>query len=203
MDLDIWIGLPAEENNRVANIYAAKAGGRQEPESFYRDLFTEGTLVRKTFTSPRGLHSVSAMNVPEIRALGMVFFGGIGTASSLAKFYAMLANGGQMEERAYFNPDSIRQWMATSLTEGMDKTLQIPTAFSAGFMKDPAETPRRLFGPARPAFGHPGAGGSHAFADPESGISFAYVMNQMEQSVLPNEKSLRLVEAVYQNDGSD
>jgi len=36
-----------------------------------------------------------------------------------------------------------------------------------------------------------------AFADPEHGISFAYVMNQMEQSVLPNAKSLRLVEGIY------
>jgi CubicO group peptidase (beta-lactamase class C family) len=48
------------------------------------------------------------------------------------------------------------------------------------------------------AFGQPGAGGSHAFADPASKIGFAYVMNQMEQSVLPNEKSLRLVKALYQ-----
>jgi len=47
------------------------------------------------------------------------------------------------------------------------------------------------------SFGHPGAGGSHAFADPENNIAFAYVMNQMEQSVLPNEKSLRLIEAIY------
>jgi CubicO group peptidase (beta-lactamase class C family) len=55
----------------------------------------------------------------------------------------------------------------------------------------------RLFGPSPVAFGHPGAGGSHAFADPEHSISFAYVMNQMEQSLLPNEKSLRLVDAIY------
>jgi CubicO group peptidase (beta-lactamase class C family) len=70
--------------------------------------------------------------------------------------------------------------------------------FSAGFMKDPRDAVRRLFGPSAAAFGHPGAGGSHAFADPENKIAFAYVMNQMEQSVLPNEKSLRLVEATYQ-----
>ena len=38
----------------------------------------------------------------------------------------------------------------------------------------------------------------HASADPENGISFAYVMNQMEQPVLPNEKSLRVVEAIYE-----
>ena len=42
------------------------------------------------------------------------------------------------------------------------------------------------------------SGGIHAFADPERGISFAYVMNQMEQSLLPNEKSLRLVDALYE-----
>ena len=75
--------------------------------------------------------------------------------------------------------------------------LQIPTAFSAGFMKDAPESPKRIFGPSTSAFGHPGAGGSNAFADTENKISFAYVMNQMEQSLLPNEKSLRLVDALY------
>jgi CubicO group peptidase (beta-lactamase class C family) len=64
-------------------------------------------------------------------------------------------------------------------------------------MKDPPEREARIFGPSELAFGHPGAGGSHAFADPESGIAFAYVMNQMAQSLLPNTRSLRLVDAVY------
>ena len=69
--------------------------------------------------------------------------------------------------------------------------------FSAGFMKDPRNVARRMFGKPSGAFGHPGAGGVHAFADPENRLSFAYVMNQMEQSLLPNEKSLRLVDAIY------
>jgi CubicO group peptidase (beta-lactamase class C family) len=56
---------------------------------------------------------------------------------------------------------------------------------------------KRRFGKSQSGFGHPGAGGSHAFADPDNKISFAYVMNQMEQSVLPNEKSLRLVNRIY------
>ena len=89
--------------------------------------------------------------------------------------------------------------MTTTLTSGMDRVFQIPTAFSAGFMKDSPESRRaRIFGPSSLAFGHPGAGGSHAFADPENNIAFAYVMNQMEQSLLPNEKSLRLVDAIYE-----
>ena len=65
-------------------------------------------------------------------------------------------------------------------------------------MMDPPDVRRRIFGPTRTAFGHPGAGGSHAFADLKNKISFAYVMNQMEQSLLPNDKSLRVVDAIYQ-----
>ena len=152
--------------------------------------------MRKAFTSPHGLHSVSAMNDPAERSRSIVSFGGIGSASSLAKFYAMLANGGEMDGRRYFENKTILQ-MTTTLTSGMDRVFQIPTAFSAGFMKDPPDAGRRIFGPSTLAFGHPGAGGSHAFADPENGIAFAYVMNQMEQSLLPNEKSLRLVDAMY------
>ncbi|MFL6520462.1 MAG: serine hydrolase domain-containing protein [Chthoniobacterales bacterium] len=196
LGLDVWIGLPAEEHHPTATIYAAKAGGEQTPAEFYRELTTPGTLVRKTFTSPAGLHSIAAMNTAENRALDIISFSGIGSASSLAKFYGMLANGGEMEERRYFKAETIAQMTAT-LASGIDRILQIPTSFSAGFMKDSPEASARIFGPSPSGFGHPGAGGSNAFADPENGIGFAYVMNQMEQSLLPNEKSLRLIDAIY------
>jgi CubicO group peptidase (beta-lactamase class C family) len=196
LDLDIWIGLPDSERERVATIYAAKAGGAASPAEFYRDLATPGTIARKAFTSPRGLHSVSGMNSQENRALPFVSFGGIGSATSLARFYAMLANGGELDGHQFFTPETLAK-MTTTLASGLDRVFQIPTAFSAGFMKDPPGATRRLFGPSPLAFGHPGAGGSHALADPEHGISFGYVMNQMEQSLLPNEKSLRLVDAIY------
>ncbi|MEP6809738.1 MAG: serine hydrolase domain-containing protein [Chthoniobacterales bacterium] len=196
--LDLWIGLPEIENSRVATIAAARSGRSPQPEQFYRDLATPGTLVRKVFTSPAGMHSVSGMNTLQARAQEIVSFGGIGSASSLAKFYSLLANGGEMDGHIFFQPETLRQ-MATTLTAGEDRVFQIPTAFSAGFMKDPPRTKRRIFGPSLSAFGHPGAGGSHAFADPENRLAFAYVMNQMEQSLLPNEKALRLVDAAFGN----
>ena len=196
LGLDIWIGLPPPELSRAATMYAAKAGGEQTPAEFYRELVTPGTLVRKTFTSPAGLHSIAAMNAAENRALEIVSFSGIGSASSLAKFYGMLAHDGALDGHRYFKPATISQ-MTTTLASGIDRILQIPTAFSAGFMKDSPESSPRIFGPSASAFGHPGAGGSNAFADPENGIGFAYVMNQMEQSLLPNEKSLRLVDVIY------
>lgn len=196
LQLDFWIGLPEKEDPRVAMIYAAKSGRAREPEQFYRDLVTPGTLARKAFTSPYGLHVISKMNDPAIRAQPIVSLGGIGSASALAKFYSMLANGGTCDGKSFFSDKTIA-WMNTSLSDGVDCVFQIPTAFSAGFMKDSRDAARNIFGPLPTCFGHPGAGGSHAFADPENRIAFAYVMNQMEQSLLPNEKSLRLVEAIY------
>jgi CubicO group peptidase (beta-lactamase class C family) len=196
LGFDLWIGLPENENPRVATVYAARSGRPPEPKKFYSDLTTPGTLARKTFSSPYGLKSVSEMNAPTIRAQPIVSFGGIGSASALAKFYSMLAEGGKLDGRTFFAEETIA-WMITTLADGMDRVFQIPTAFSAGFMKDPRNAARRMFGASSNAFGHPGAGGSHAFGDPENRISFAYVMNQMEQSLLPNEKSLRLVDAIY------
>ncbi len=208
LSLDFWIGLPEELNFRCATIYPAKTSvppelknrlsgwDRPSGSDFYRDLVKPGTLQRKTFTSPYGLNAVSDMNKPANRARDFVSFGGIGSASALAKFYAALANGGEIGGRRFFGNDSIKL-MTTTISDGLDRVFEIPTAFSAGFMKDSASVRRKIFGPFTNAFGHPGAGGSHAFADSENKISFAYVMNQMEQSVLPNEKSLRLVDAIY------
>ena len=155
-----------------------------------------GTLARKTFTSPYGLHVISKMNEPAIRAHPIVSFGGIGSASALAKFYSILANGGKFDGRTFFSEKALA-WMTTTLADGVDHVFQIPTAFSAGFMKDSRNAARPIFGPSAISFGHPGAGGSHAFADSQNKIAFAYVMNQIEQSLLPTKKSLRLVDAIY------
>jgi len=194
--LDLWIGLPENENARVATMYAPKASETPEPRQFYLDVTTRGTFAHKTFTSPHGLNAVSELNKPEIRAQSFISFGGVGSANSLAKFYAMLANTGRIEDRQFFSERTL-SWMGTTLADGMDRVFEIPTAFSAGFMKDPEKSWRRRFGISSSSFGHPGAGGSNGFADPENKIGFAYVMNQMAQSVLPNEKSLRLVDAIY------
>jgi CubicO group peptidase (beta-lactamase class C family) len=198
LNLDFWIGLPKKQNSRMATMYAARSGKPPEPKQFYADLVRPGTLARKTFTSPYGLNAISQMNSVEIREQPIVSFGGIGSASALAKFYSMLANGGKADGRTFFSGETLER-MKTTLSDGVDRVFQMPTAFSAGFMKDARETTRRIFGPSRTSFGHPGAGGSHAFVDLENKIAFAYVMNQMEQSLLPNEKSLQLVDAIYRS----
>src|SRR5437764_14781367 len=106
------------------------------------------------------------MNKPENRAREFVSFGGIGSASALAKFYAMLANDGEINDRKFFTSNTIKL-MATIISDGLDRVFEIPMAFSAGLMKDAPGAERKLYGPSSNAFGHPGAGGSHTFAEPE------------------------------------
>jgi CubicO group peptidase (beta-lactamase class C family) len=200
LGIDVWIGVPDEMVADVAPVFPARTPPPKE-DIFYSELFRSGSFTAQAFTSPRGLHSATALNQPAALSAGFPAFGGVGTAVGLAQFYGMLAHGGVQEAKRYFEPHAI-DWMTTTLTDGADRVLNLETAFSCGFMRDPIDSStgakkRSIFGPSQTAFGHPGAGGSHAFADPENGIGFAYVMNQMEPGVLPNAKALRLVEALY------
>jgi CubicO group peptidase (beta-lactamase class C family) len=65
-----------------------------------------------------------------------------------------------------------------------------PSWLSLGFLKP---GPQLAFGTSQSAFGTPGAGGSFGFADPDSRLGYAYVMNNMDYYMLddPREKALR------------
>lgn len=200
LGLDFWIGgLPAARHPDVARLYPGRPKPPHPDETgFFAAMADPATLTRRAFASPAGLHSVAEMNQPTAWDAALPAFGGVGSARALGKFYALLANRGVWQGQAFL-PEEILPCLTTPLTQGNDLVLCLPTRFSAGFMMDPLAPDgtklRSRFGPSPTAFGHPGAGGSHAFADPASGFSFAYVMNQMEPGVLPNAKSLRLVDA--------
>ena len=199
LGIDVWIGMPPARVAEASSIFPAKTAP-PKGDPFYTAFLTPGSLTARAFASPRGLHSVASMNAPEARTSSFGAFGGIGTARGLAKFYALLAGGGMLDGRRFFELSTLA-WMTTTLTQGRDRVLQTDTAFSAGFMRDPVGPDgaklRAHFGPSPRAFGHPGAGGSHAFADPDTGLAFAYAMNQMEPGVFPGPKGLRLVAALY------
>ena len=73
-----------------------------------------------------------------------------------------------------------------------DQVLVFPTTFGMGFMTSGMFTP--MLGPG--SFGHAGAGGSLAFAHPESEVAFAYVMNRMDSTLNGDVRALTLVQAV-------
>lgn len=202
LGLDLWIGLPEELHHRAASILPARRSLADEPSqnAFLEELNRPDSFTKKAFSSPGGLLAVSAMNSASARSASIPSMGGIGSASALAKFYSLLALGGTWRGKKFLGPKALG-WMSTRLSQGFDKVLQLDTSFSAGFMMDPLDNAgkksRRLFGPAARAFGHPGAGGSLGFADPENGIGFGYVMNQMEAGVIPGPRAGALVDSLF------
>jgi CubicO group peptidase (beta-lactamase class C family) len=202
MEVDFWIGLPQRAWPRVATLYPGKFSLEAQDPQFQRALATPGSPTALAFSTPVGLHAVADMNQSETWQRGYPAMGGVGSASGLGKIYAMLANGGcwQGEQVVSEKVLSLLEGVVSSSAD--DLVLRLPCDFSLGMMKDPIDPEtggkvRQLFGPSKRAYGHPGAGGSLAFADPENGISFAYVMNQMELGILPGKKALSLVEALY------
>ena len=200
LELDFWIGTPEEMLLRVAPVFAPK-GIMPKDDPFFSAFMTPGSLTSRSFASPKGLHSAGAMNTREARMASYPGFGGIGTARALGKFYAMLACDGSWRGKRYFNAETVSRLRGAAV-EGDDMVLCMKTAFTAGFMKDPVDVEtgkktRHTFGPNFCAFGHPGAGGSVAFADPSARLGFAYVMNQMEPGVLPSKRALRLISSWY------
>ncbi|MDZ4287095.1 MAG: serine hydrolase domain-containing protein [Prosthecobacter sp.] len=201
LDLDLWIGLPQEQWGRVSPVYPGKINPANQDQPFLKAFNTPGSLTRRTFTSPVGLNAVSDVNQPDLWARGLASMGGVASAHGLGKFYAVLAQNGQWGGEQIVSNHLVRQ-LSYALSQEDDAVLCTPIAFAAGVMQDPLDPARKKlrshFGSSLTAFGHPGAGGSLAFADPENGIAFAYVMNQMEVGALPSEKAIGLVERLYE-----
>lgn len=194
LGLDFWIGLPDSEHGRMARMHAARVEDLKEPGPFEKALADPSSLTARSFAQPAGVAGASATNRPQVWRAENPSFGGIGSARALAGFYERLAAGD-------FLSGPWRDALTTRFSNGPDLILRQPTAFSAGFMMDPLDASgakvRSALGTSLDAFGHPGAGGSLAFADAQSRIGFAYVMNRMEHGVLREERAARLVRALY------
>jgi CubicO group peptidase (beta-lactamase class C family) len=116
------------------------------------------------------------VNREELQAVEMPAWNGIGTVRSVAKLYGSVATGGSELGMTTPTLDALIK-PAKPPTDGLrDKVFHIDTVFSLGFAKP---FPTWVFGSSEKAFGTGGAGGSFGFADPDTGIGFAYVMNRM------------------------
>jgi CubicO group peptidase (beta-lactamase class C family) len=97
---------------------------------------------------------------------------GFFTARSLAKLYAMLAGGGEVDGVRILSPETVRRVSAVQSTD-RDIVLVLPMGWRLGYHG--AFTTR---GVLRGAFGHFGFGGSGGWADPRRDLSLAMVCNR-------------------------
>jgi CubicO group peptidase (beta-lactamase class C family) len=101
------------------------------------------------------------------------------SARALARMYAAHANGGAIDGARLVSAQRIPA-MQELQTDATDIVLGVPVRKSVGFMMGGAtDGIHGPMGERESAFGHPGAGGSIGFADPEAGLAVAITINKM------------------------
>ncbi|MFZ4116270.1 MAG: serine hydrolase domain-containing protein [Chthoniobacterales bacterium] len=188
LGLDLWFGVSDADLLRVADVLSPK----QHPplSKFMLAYGNPFSLTHRTFAEPEGKYPPMAMNQRKIRQASIISFGALATADALSRFYSLLAI---KENNPFFTPKTL-SWLETPLAQGMDRVLLTETCFSAGFMMD---TNNSILGSSPRAFGHPGAGGTLSFADPDHEFGFTYLPNAMQPGTLPGPRTQRLVNAIY------
>jgi CubicO group peptidase (beta-lactamase class C family) len=201
LDLDFYIGLPSHvDRDRVARlrtptkIMAMQQAVKTPPRQLIA-LVNPFGLGARAIALADGMKDVD-VNSDEIRALEIPAANGTGTARSLAKLYGAAANGGTQLGLTLDVYDALKA-PAVPPTEGVrDFVGQGPTSYSLGFNKPTSEW---VFGSSGNAFGTPGAGGSLGFADPDTGVGFAYVMNRMGVHPFSDPRELALRQALFRD----
>jgi CubicO group peptidase (beta-lactamase class C family) len=136
----------------------------------------------------------SDVNTRAWRAAEIPAVGGHGTARGLARLYGALASGGELDGLRVLSPEQIAR-ASHEESRGLDAVLApMHSRFGLGFMLTQPMIP---FGESPRSFGHPGAGGSIAFADPDAQLGFAYTMNQMQTGLGGDARGFALIGALY------
>ncbi len=151
---EIFVGLPDAEHARAVDMHEPAAdGGRQ---------------VKR-----------AEENNPAFRRAGTPAGGGYATARGMAAFYQMLAHGGTLGGVRLFSPRTVAHVTRNFTGDRVDGYMGMPMHRGLGpHSRGTTETIRGLGSLASPrTFGHGGVGSSYCWADPDSGVSFAYLTN--------------------------
>lgn len=186
LGLDFHVGLPDEEFHRVAHIARGKGNvGDEAAQRLLQVTMREPeAMATRAFTNPPSV--LTSTNKPEWRRMEQPAANGHGNARSLAGFYAGLLDGSLLE------PELLAE-LTREHSLGMDKTLMTPTRFGLGCMLDQPKVANATFGLGAGAFGHPGAGGSVGFADPEHDVAVGFAVNTLGPYVLMDPRAQHLV----------
>jgi CubicO group peptidase (beta-lactamase class C family) len=177
----LWIGIPDEVEPRVAkltNIPSPPAGAPGLPSE---------SLMPKSIPPHVGT-SQGVFGRPDVRRACIPGAGGIMNARSAAKFFAMLAQGGELEGVRFLSEERIRSFsVSRSHREEFDPVVWRVLNLGMGGFHLGGESP-----PAPPVVGnnphtlcHPGAGGSIGWADPDARLAVAICHNRMFNAPTP------------------
>jgi CubicO group peptidase (beta-lactamase class C family) len=184
LGLDLWIGLPAREEPRVAKFYSDAKGLDAEQMKAMAgalgfDLTSRLTqaMLKSFADTPTAL---KLLDTPEGHAAEVPAANMIGTAASLAKMYA--ATIGDVDGVRLLKPETVARAMVPT-TDGLTAPGDLaklpsrsPLRYGLGYQLTREFAPMLGDG----SFGHDGAGGRIGFAHPASGVAVGYVGNNMQ-----------------------
>ncbi|HKY57124.1 MAG TPA: serine hydrolase domain-containing protein [Aeromicrobium sp.] len=185
LDLDLWVGLPAEHHRRVAPLILPLP--QEVPDEFTVRMLTPGTSTFRGFFAGDGL--LGWLNRPELWEAQVPAGNGMGTAVALARMYGACLT--EVDGARLVSPEVLADAVRTQ-SKGPDRVLGYESHFGTGFMLTSEYRPMSGKG----SFGHYGLGGSVGFGDLDRGFSFGYTVNQMGPSVPADPRSVALIEAV-------
>lgn len=180
LNVDAWIGLPPEESRRVAHMEVGSTLARlihHQAEARDPDAvdWLDRAMTLGDAWPPALVGESVGFNDPRIQGAEIPGAGGIASARALATIWSS----------TIVDTDGIRLLDDSTLRHALTVQSDGPPVFDVpgpwprwgmGFQLDSAA--RRYV--TATGFGHDGAGGQVAFADPAVGVGFAFLTNQME-----------------------
>ena len=189
---DTWLGLPSDLESKVAPSYA-----HADLTSFFVDLKEKNTAAGNFLIRSLTLGDAFSMNLvgknedfnsQAVHAAEIPGAGGISTAHGISKIWSSAVHE---TDGVRSLSDETVQYVTKVQSEGKPFTdLEPPySKFGMGFQLD---SPARGY-LTQSSFGHDGAGGQCAFADPEHKIGFAFVTTEMRGGEVEDDRATRLI----------
>ncbi|HMR95743.1 MAG TPA: serine hydrolase domain-containing protein [Microthrixaceae bacterium] len=207
LGLDLWVGLPDDEQHRVSPLINSGMPGLPTPEpagdadsrtdapslvGMLDMLLGEGNLLGRALTAPGGAFTDDQVwNEARVRSAQIPAANGVTNAASLARMYAALVS--EVDGVRLLDADTLERAI-TPQVSGPSTVPLLDIPFALGFMTHSPLSPL-LNGRS---FGHYGAGGSLGFADPDRRVAGAYVMNAAQLAIAGDARTLGLLAAVDQ-----
>jgi CubicO group peptidase (beta-lactamase class C family) len=188
LGLELWIGLPEEEEYRFAPFVEIAPKVRAGMRSWMND----DNLTARVFGASRLYDLDLRASSRAFHAMEFPSGNGIGTARSVARMFA--ATFGAVDGIRLLAEATMADAVIVRSTGEPDLVIGEPRWFGTGFLLTPS-----LWGHTGPgAYGHDGAGGALGLADPGAGLGFGYLTNKMMLGGgHPWERAGALVDAAY------
>ncbi|MCH5677112.1 serine hydrolase domain-containing protein [Streptomyces gilvus] len=191
--LDFHLGLPTALESRFRSVQPMMPNPQQQAalDAARTGPHTLGSIAFNTHVPNPGT-LVDYANSRTVRAKGPASAGGVAAARGLAGMYAATISG-LAERPPLLKPDTIAE-VGQIHSVGYDLVARTHRSYGLGFQAT-ADTWHPFLGAG--AFGHSGAGGSQAFADPRTGLSYGYTRRRLAFPGGAAPENQRLVRAVH------